>query len=173
MTGCEQRFLCDEMLARLGRWLRAAGYDVVIATAGEHDWRLLEQAINEQRIMLSRDRKLLEHKEATSVVTLISGNQLSEQLREVSKHLHINWLCQPFSRCLVCNSELEPASEAVIATVPPGVLEQDSRVFYCRQCDKAYWNGSHVKRMQNQLDNFTQGFWDFGPEEVALNGEQE
>jgi uncharacterized protein with PIN domain len=26
--------LCDEMLKGLGRWLRAAGYDTVIAAAG-------------------------------------------------------------------------------------------------------------------------------------------
>jgi hypothetical protein len=28
------RFLCDEMLHGLGRWLRAAGYDTVIAESG-------------------------------------------------------------------------------------------------------------------------------------------
>ena len=31
------RLLCDEMLARLGRWLRAAGYDTEIATGGASD----------------------------------------------------------------------------------------------------------------------------------------
>jgi uncharacterized protein with PIN domain len=31
-TGMKMRgFLCDEMLRGLGRWLRAAGYDTVIA----------------------------------------------------------------------------------------------------------------------------------------------
>lgn len=172
MSDCGKRFLCDEMLARLGRWLRAAGYDVVIASSGEFDKRLLEQAANEQRIMLSRDRKLLEHKAAAAIVTLINGNQLAEQLQEVSLHFHIDWLCRPFSRCLICNSELEPATEAIVVTVPPGALLIDSRVLYCAHCEKAYWYGSHVRRMQTQLENFASGIWDIGSEEIAMNGEQ-
>jgi uncharacterized protein with PIN domain len=31
------RFLCDEMLAGLGRWLRIAGYDAAIAGPGRRD----------------------------------------------------------------------------------------------------------------------------------------
>ena len=37
------RLLCDEMLRGLGRWLRAAGHDVVIAS-GEPDRALLDRA---------------------------------------------------------------------------------------------------------------------------------
>ena len=33
----ELRFLCDEMLAGLGRWLRIAGYDTAIARRGRRD----------------------------------------------------------------------------------------------------------------------------------------
>jgi hypothetical protein len=33
-SGQVPRFLCDEMLRGLGRWLRAAGYDTVIAEVG-------------------------------------------------------------------------------------------------------------------------------------------
>ena len=38
------RFLCDEMLVGLGRWLRIAGYDTAIADRGRRDRDLVEQA---------------------------------------------------------------------------------------------------------------------------------
>lgn len=38
------RLLCDEMLIRLGRWLRAAGYDTAIATARGADRALVDDS---------------------------------------------------------------------------------------------------------------------------------
>jgi Mut7-C RNAse domain len=58
------RFLCDEMLAGLGRWLRIAGYDTAIADCGRRDRDLVEQAHAEQRILLTRDRRLVEIRRA-------------------------------------------------------------------------------------------------------------
>ena len=58
------RFLCDEMLAGLGRWLRIAGYDTAIADRGRRDRELVEQAHAEQRILLTRDRRLVEIRRA-------------------------------------------------------------------------------------------------------------
>jgi len=37
------RFLCDEMLGRLCRYLRAAGYDALLANNGRSDRELLRQ----------------------------------------------------------------------------------------------------------------------------------
>jgi hypothetical protein len=53
-----RRFLCDEMLRRLGRWLRAAGYDAVIAAGGLPDRALAARCAKEDRILLSEDRHL-------------------------------------------------------------------------------------------------------------------
>ncbi|MEN8169078.1 MAG: Mut7-C RNAse domain-containing protein [Pseudomonadota bacterium] len=168
MSSCRQRFLCDEMLARLGRWLRAAGYDVVIAAPGEGDKTLLQQARSEQRMMLSRDRKLLEYRDAAAIVSLLSANQLHGQLEELSNNFSIDWLCCPFSRCLVCNSVLIPASSEVIARVPREALREDETVLYCSSCDQPYWHGSHVRRMRQQLDNFSRGVWNASVEDDAM-----
>ena len=61
----ELRFLCDEMLAGLGRWLRIAGYDTAIASGGRRDRDLVKQAHAEQRILLTRDRRVVEIRPAT------------------------------------------------------------------------------------------------------------
>src|SRR5438128_10712908 len=50
------RLYCDEMLARLGRWLRAAGYDTAIAAGGLPDAALIARCAAEARILVTRDR---------------------------------------------------------------------------------------------------------------------
>jgi uncharacterized protein with PIN domain len=52
------RLLCDEMLARLGRWLRAAGHDTAIAEPGSTDRHLLHLARTEGRLLLTCDAHL-------------------------------------------------------------------------------------------------------------------
>ena len=52
------RLICDEMLLRLGRWLRAAGYDTVIAEGGMDDATLIARCAAENRVLLTRDREL-------------------------------------------------------------------------------------------------------------------
>jgi uncharacterized protein len=46
------------MLTGIGRWLRAAGYDTVIAAGGASDADLLAQARAESRVLLTCDRGL-------------------------------------------------------------------------------------------------------------------
>ncbi len=50
------KFLCDEMLWGLGRWLRAAGY--ATAARGLADGELLRRAGAEGRVLLTLDRAL-------------------------------------------------------------------------------------------------------------------
>ncbi len=162
MPGCRERFLCDEMLARLGRWLRAAGYDVLIAEAGEADKELLQRARNDDRLLITRDRKIEEHREAAGRVVLLDANQLSGQLKELSWLCSIDWLCHPFSRCLECNTKLVVADDSVRRRVPSQALRADEKLLYCPHCDQPYWHGSHVRRMQNKLKQLSAGIWDGG-----------
>ena len=55
--GGKLRPLCDEMLKGIGRWLRAAGYDVAIVDDGVHDDDLLARACAENRLLLTCDRR--------------------------------------------------------------------------------------------------------------------
>lgn len=160
MSGCDERFLCDEMLARLGRWLRAAGYDTAIAEPGDNDANLIQQACDEDRLLITRDRKMQEYREASGRVVLVEANQLPDQLKELSWLCNIDWLCHPFSRCLECNGELQKAGEEQRQRVPPDSLRDDEILLYCPRCDKPYWNGSHVHRMRTKLEQLCAGVWD-------------
>jgi uncharacterized protein with PIN domain len=148
------KFLCDEMLRGLGRWLRAAGYDTVIAVDGAADRDLLRQAAAEERIVVSRDRKLLEHRAASGRVVLLSAEGLDDCARELSASLHLDWSYRPFSRCLVCNSPLVAATVFDRAALSPAMVGVTEPLQRCPRCDKIYWNGGHVQRMRTRLGRY-------------------
>src|SRR3989304_6170142 len=65
------RFLCDEMLGRLCRYLRAAGYDALLANGDRSDGELLRQCREEGRYFLTQDQLVHEHKAARGVGLLL------------------------------------------------------------------------------------------------------
>lgn len=150
------RFLCDEMLEGLAHWLRAAGYDTALAADGRADVFVAEQARAQQRMLLTRDRQLAQSMSPSADgVVLLNGNGLDAWAAELSDKLALDWTFRPFSRCLVCNTLLQPAVLAQYARLPPMVRhEQDVR--YCPTCDKLYWEGSHVRRMRSRLWHWQQ-----------------
>ncbi len=148
------RFICDEMLHGLGRWLRAAGYDTVVATPGAMDRSLIELALKEERTLITRDRKMIEIRNADRVVLLLLTNGLDDCIKELTEKLQLDWLHKPFSRCMRCNTPLQRAEPALRNRVPADILEDNDALLYCPDCDKVYWWGSHVDRMQRKLEGF-------------------
>ena len=73
------RFLCDEMLGRLCRYLRAAGYDALLANGGRSDSELLRQCREEGRYFLTQDQLIREHKAAQGVALLLPQGELTPE----------------------------------------------------------------------------------------------
>ncbi len=151
------RFLCDEMLAGLGRWLRAAGYDTALADPGTGDRRLLERARAEGRLLLTRDRRLIEMRDASGRAVVLLGNNVDECARELTGRLGLDWHHRPFSRCLVCNALLETAGEHLRSRLPERARAPPGPLTVCPACGRLYWPGSHVRRMQRRLASFADG----------------
>lgn len=143
------RFLCDEMLGRLARYLRAAGYDTLAAQAGESDAELLRQARRQDRYFLTRDRRVLEHKAASGVALLLPEGGLDDFAAGLSGYLHLDWLAHAFTRCLVDNTPLEIARPDHGDALPPNVSLGEAR--HCPTCGRLYWAGSHHRRMRARL----------------------
>lgn len=152
------RFLCDEMLQRLGRWLRAAGYDTLIARDAQDDYQLLCQAIEEGRLLITRDRGLAEHRRASGTVILLECDGLEPCAAALSARVELNWLRQPFSRCMNCNTPLIDATPQQIRSLFPDDKNHIDAAFYCPQCRQVYWDGSHVKRMRRHLTDWAERF---------------
>jgi uncharacterized protein len=145
------RFLCDEMLKGLGRWLRAAGYDTRIQTNGGSDSSMLCDARREARLLLTRDHKLMEFRNAVDTVVLLRGNTLQECIDELTSRLHLNWLYRPFSRCLVCNTVLVEADAEAWNQLPRESRLHVHKLLSCSCCARIYWEGGHVRRMRARL----------------------
>lgn len=151
-------FLCDEMLQRLGSWLRAAGYDTLIAKDAEDDYRLLRQAIDEGRLLITRDRELARHRRAKGTVILLEADGLEACAEVLSKQVNIDWLHAPFSRCMNCNTPLKNATPQQIRSLPLKNKAHINAAFYCPECNQVFWDGSHVQRMRHHLTDWANSF---------------
>lgn len=149
-TPGEPRFLADEMLARLARWLRVLGFDTRFEPAAE-DAYLVALAATEDRVLLTRDRHLVTHLRPERALLITSDAPLA-QLREVVAACDLVLDGELFRRCLVCNAELRPATESEITTLlPERARATDGPVWRCPECARLYWPGSHTRRMRAAL----------------------
>lgn len=151
-TQAEIKFFADVNAARLVRWLRAAGIDTIWED-GISDRDLVKRALQENRFVLTLDKRLVEEWRADNILLLKSDNPL-RQFEQVVTHFDLKTPVRLFTRCLVCNSPLRTASaEEIIAHAPPSVRENQKTFRSCPDCEKVYWEGSHTKRMQDVIRN--------------------
>ena len=145
------KFICDDMLGKLAKFLRALGYDTFYDREIK-DHQLLRRAAEEDRIVVTKDRKLIQVRTIPKYV-LIWGNQPLEQLDELKQKagLVID-KGSIFSRCLECNTPLTPIEkDRVKDKVWPYIYQTQDRFWQCTRCDKIYWAGTHIQRMQEKL----------------------
>jgi len=148
------RFLCDEMLHGLARWLRAAGYDAAGAHRGADDRSLIARTAAEGRLLLTRDRAIAHHRAARGRAVILDHDTLDALAREVRERLGVNWLHAPFTRCLICNVPLEPARPADLARLPGDTAARHGPLRRCPSCKRVYWPGSHIRRMRARLERW-------------------
>ena len=147
----ERCFILDNHLGRLAVYLRMLGFDSLYRN-DYHDEELALVANQEERILLTRDVRLLMRNLVGNgywVRSKIPRQQLVEVVRRFDLAPHI----APFRRCMRCNGILQPVSkEAVLHRLEPltKLYYDDFRI--CPRCDRVYWKGSHFERMQKILD---------------------
>jgi uncharacterized protein with PIN domain len=145
------RFLCDEMLGRLCRYLRAAGYDTLLASGGQSDGELLHRCRSEERYFLTCDQLVREHKVAKGVALILPHGDLDRLAAMLSAQFELDWLKHAFTRCLLDNTPLLAADEAAQKRAPADVPGPREALLHCPQCGRVYWRGSHHKRILSRL----------------------
>lgn len=148
------RFLCDEMLGHLCRYLRAAGYDTLLASGGKRDAELLRQCREEGRHFLTQDTLIAEHKTAEGIALILPHAPLDHLAKLVDERLHLDWLTHAFTRCLMDNTPLVQADEAATARIPHDARRPGELLYHCPACRRVYWRGSHYKRMHARLETW-------------------
>jgi uncharacterized protein with PIN domain len=151
------RFLCDHMLAGLGRWLRTAGHDTAIIEDSLDDQEILKKTIHENRLLLTRDRHFLQMHGEKNNILYLKGNSVEECIHELNQKIELDWLYAPFSRCLLCNSSLVKEEDPkILEEVPSDVRTSSHDIWSCTSCKKVYWLGSHTDAMLKQLQAWQQ-----------------
>jgi uncharacterized protein len=149
LNGCpiEPRFILDNHLGRLTAYLRMLGFDCLYRN-DYADEELAETAQLGERILLSRDRRLLVRKAVIHGYCLRSLDSL-EQLIEVIRRFELTKHIKPFHRCLRCNHPLEPvAKEKVLDRLEPLTKLYFDEFQICPACQQIYWKGSHYEKMR-------------------------
>lgn len=152
------KFLCDEMLQRLGRWLRTAGYDTEIISDGRDDYVIFKLTRKENRQLLTCDRALTKYRDAAKHVVYLEPGSLDELADQVSQKCQVNWLFRPFTRCRTCNTPLKKADKEQHKIIPDDIKQISKDAYYCPSCHKVYWSGGHVQRMRSQLERWYASF---------------
>jgi len=147
----EPRFIADCMLGKLAKWLRILGYDTRYDPAAS-DEEIVHTAVDENRIILTRDTRLVERRLASRHL-LIESHIPSEQLRQVVRACGIRLdEARILSRCLPCNLEIQAVDRAEVEDlVPPYVFRTQQAFARCPGCGRIYWGATHMQDIRRRL----------------------
>ncbi len=144
------RFIVDCMLGKLAKWLKILGFDAQFFSKIEDD-ELLTIAKDEGRILLTKDTALIQR--AQDVETLfLDSDEWQNQVQQVLDHFHLRENVAPHTRCIDCNVLLKHLpkknAENLVSTF---VFEKADSFVLCPNCGRVFWQGTHFKDMEVQL----------------------
>jgi uncharacterized protein with PIN domain len=146
-------FVVDVNLGKLARLLRLFGFDTLFANSFD-DREIAAISVEQQRIILTRDRRLLYAKTITHGYWVRAVEPL-QQLAEVIRRFDLARRLKPFCRCTVCNGLIEPVEkQAVLDLLEPKTRLYYERFYRCPACGKVYWEGSHIDHMRQRFAEY-------------------
>jgi uncharacterized protein len=145
------RFICDDNLGRLAKYLRILGFDTAFIEPIS-DPELLRLAAAQERILLTRDHQLIPHSHPYGILIL----EVDEPLKQMTSTLEaLRITVDPqlfFRRCSQCNELTSPADKKLAQShLFPYILKTYDDINRCHSCGRYYWRGSHYKRMLSML----------------------
>jgi uncharacterized protein with PIN domain len=151
----EIKFIVDNNVGKLAKWLRIMGYDALLFS-GEDDSRMVKVALAQNRVILTKDTQIMSRRLVTSgrlKAILIEDDDIEAQLHQVVEALNLDYHFRPFSICLECNQCLiEKDKDAVRELVPPYVFKTQGLYMECPSCHRLYWRGTHWQAMSRELE---------------------
>ncbi len=150
------RFIADCHLGKLAGKMRLLGFDVEYRNDVDDD-ELATAVVNDKRVLLSRDRRLLMRK-IIDRGYLVRSQSPEEQVSEVIRRFDLTRQLRPFTRCARCNGILEPVEkQAVLHLLEPKTKLYFEDFFQCQSCRQVYWQGSHLSAIKELIKKFSDG----------------
>jgi uncharacterized protein len=151
------KFVVDCNLGKLNSLMRALGFDCYYEN-DIPDNKAVEVAVRDQRILLTKDVRLL----MRAVLTYgycVRSTWPANQIREVITRYQLWPQARLLSRCIDCNLEtVEVPKEDVWDRLEPLTKRYYDRFFICPNCNKIFWRGSHFKKIREWHDQLGQEF---------------
>jgi uncharacterized protein with PIN domain len=145
------RFLADEMLGTLAKWLRIMGYDTSYAK-DMRDEDIKAMAIREGRVLLTRDKALAMAARGSGLY--VDSDVIEEQVAQVAMAYGLGFDASN-TRCALCNGALKPVTlDEARREAPPRSLEMTERFFRCECCHRLYWEGTHWNNIKERMREF-------------------
>ena len=146
------RFFVDAMLGNVARKLRLMGYDTRYE-AGIEDKQLIELAKKDHRIVISSDEGLIRNVSKLGIESIFINNKVEiKQIREIINKFNLKsiQISGDKARCTKCNSQTELVDKKNICNkLSNRILEFNDKFWICKTCDKIFWEGTHIKNLQN------------------------
>ena len=153
----EIKFIVDNNVGKLAKWLRIMGYDALLFDE-EDDGKMVKVALAQKRVILTKDTQIMRRRVVTSgrlKAVLLKSDEPKAQLRQIAETLGLDYQFKPFSICLECNQSLvERDKDEVRDLVPSHVFETQSLYMECPSCHRIYWRGTHWQSMSRELETF-------------------
>jgi hypothetical protein len=146
------RLLCDSMLGSLAKWLRWLGHDTEYARSAREEEDVIARALAEGRLLVTMSAPLVGRARSRGApALLVLSRDLDGQLEQAVKEVGMDEEAL-LARCGECNTALEDASPGEVADlVPPAVLALHHAFRLCRRCGRAYWEGTHFRRIEERI----------------------
>ncbi|HET9208146.1 MAG TPA: Mut7-C RNAse domain-containing protein, partial [Burkholderiaceae bacterium] len=108
----DTRFVADAHLGGLAHLLRMTGFDTLYDNH-YHDAEIERIALDQGRIVLTRDRELLKRRGITHGC-YVHALRAQQQLREIFERLQLARSARPFTLCPHCNAALHDVAKAQV-----------------------------------------------------------
>ncbi len=144
------RFVVDVNLGKLARMLRWLGFDTLYRNDYQ-DREIVDISVKQQRIILTRDRRLLYAKAVTHGYWVREVDP-ERQIKEILTRFDLRRQIIPYARCQECNGLVSAVDKAVVLPrLEPKTIRYYNKFYQCADCGKVYWKGSHYSHMQEKL----------------------
>ncbi len=152
----ESHFIVDVNLGKLALKLRLLGFDTLFRNDFEDD-EIVETALREKRIILTRDKGILKQNAVTHGYFLRNDDP-KKQLKELVERLQLQNSFEPLTRCTVCNSMLQKTDKQQLESqLPSDTLRYYNEFWQCTGCKKLFWKGSHFRHIQKLVEELKTG----------------
>lgn len=131
------------------------GFDTVFFD-GQDDGEMMRLALEQGRIILTRDTHIMERRLVTSgrlKAVLFVTDRTEEQICQAIVSLGLKDRFRPLTLCIEDNHALTAISKAVVQDrVPPFVFKTQQEYMECPHCHRIYWRGTHWQAMMSRME---------------------